>query len=241
VTARGPSRWKAIREHLRWRSPFIVAVLVFREICRPIFYWHAWHIYESNISRGVSQPYAKDGFTTQIHDGQSNRAALTSMLAAMGELASDEIRSRITRGHVAAVAYSGNEPVGYIWLAFSGGADLWFGYDTYWKLNANEAMRYGSFVVPAFRGQAIHSLLNSAINTYARERGMVRSLGAVSVLNRQSLSLAKHYRRAITMTVVLARIRGVNWTIRKSFGAPMESRFWWCKPEARSKESAATG
>jgi hypothetical protein len=49
----------------------------------------------------------------------------------------------------------------------------------------------------------------------------------VSVLNPQSLSLPKHYRRAIKMTVFFEKVRGAKWTIRKSFGALLDSRFSW--------------
>jgi hypothetical protein len=39
------------------------------------------------------------------------------------------------------------------------------------------------------------------------------------------MSLAKHYRTATTMKLVLVHIRGLNWTIHRASGAPFESRF----------------
>jgi len=49
------------------------------------------------------------------------------------------------------------------------------------------------------------------------------------------MSLAKHFNRRPAMTVFLARVRGLNWTFRKSFGAPLESRFFWTAPRASRK------
>jgi hypothetical protein len=112
-----------------------------------------------------------------------------------------------------------------MWVAISGSLELCF--DTCWIVRPHEAVRYGSFVLSAFRGRGIHSCLNSAVLFYLHKRGFIRALGSVSMLNPQSMSLPKHYNRAIAMTVFVARIRGVGWTIRKSFRAPLETRFTW--------------
>jgi GNAT superfamily N-acetyltransferase len=147
------------------------------------------------------------------------------MIASMGELAPGEVASRLARGHLAAVAFSGEQPVGYMWLAFSFVPEELF--DTSWVIWPGEAVRYNSFVIPPFRGRGVHSLLNTAVNCYARGHGIAKTIGAVSVLNPQSLSLPKHYRRPVKMTVFFAKVRGTKWTIRKSFGAPLDSRFSW--------------
>jgi len=227
--------WRALKDYLQWRGPIVIALLVLRELLRPICYWHAWHIFESNLAQKMPPPYAKSECTVKIHDAQEDRHSLVSLIAGMGELQSEEIRSRLDRGHLPGIAYSGDQPVGYMWLAFGGAVDLWFGYDTYWKVTGDEAVRYGSFVIPAFRGQAIHSLLNASMNAYARQHGIVRTLGAISILNPQSLAMPKRYRKAITMTVFLARVRGINWTIRQSFGAPLESRLFWRDAKAATE------
>ena len=90
---------------------------------------------------------------------------------------------------------------------------------------AREAVRYGNFVRPNWRGRGIQSFVNAAVNEYARDLGIARTLGSISTLNTQSMSLAKHYRTATTMKVVLVHIRGLNWTIHRASGAPFESRF----------------
>jgi hypothetical protein len=64
-----------------------------------------------------------------------------------------------------------------------------------------------------------------ALNTYAREHGVRRSVGSISVLNSQSLSMAKRLRKKKIMTVLVVRVHGLGWTFRKSFGAPLHSRF----------------
>jgi GNAT superfamily N-acetyltransferase len=210
---------------LRWRGAFIVALHSLRKLLSPLVYWDLWHIYETDISKQVPQPYASKEFETRICGAEQNSESLTEMIASMGELAPGEVASRLARGHLAAVAFSGEQPVGYMWLAFSCVPEELF--DTNWVIHPGEAVRYNSFVIPSFRGLGVHSLLNTAVNCYARAHGIAKTIGAVSVLNPQSLSLPKHYRRAIKMTVLLAKFRGIDWTIRKSFGPPLESRFSW--------------
>jgi GNAT superfamily N-acetyltransferase len=219
------SRWRKVRDHLRWRGAFIVALHTLRKILSPLVYWDVWHIYETDISKQVPQPYARDEFATRICGLAENPDSLAAMIASLGELAPKEVASRLTRGHLAAVAFSGGQPVGYMWLAFSSVPEELF--DSSWVIGPGEAVRYNSFVIPRFRGRGVHSLLNTAVNCYARGHGIVKTIGAVSMLNPQSLSLPKHYNRPVKMTVFFAKVRGINWTIRKSFGSPLESRFSW--------------
>jgi hypothetical protein len=162
---------------------------------------------------------------TRICGIEDDADSLTTMIASMGELAPGEVARRLSNGHLVAVAFSGEQPVGYMWLAFSCLPETIF--DTSWVIRPGEVVRYNSFVIPPFRGRGVHSVVNAASSCYARERGVARALGAVSVLNPQSMSLPRHYRRAIKMTVFFAKFHGAKWTIRKSFDAPLDSRFSW--------------
>jgi GNAT superfamily N-acetyltransferase len=108
-------------------------------------------------------------------------------------------------------------------MAFSSGMELAYG--TTWILHPNEGTQYGSFVLPKWRGHGIFSLLNVALNTYAREHGVLRSVGSISVLNSQSLSLAKRLGKKKIMTVILVHIRGIGRTFRNAIGAPLRTRF----------------
>jgi GNAT superfamily N-acetyltransferase len=101
--------------------------------------------------------------------------------------------------------------------------ELAFG--TTWILQPNEGTQYGSFVLPAWRGHGIFSLLNVTLNRYARDLGIVRSIGSISVLNTQSLSMARKLGKKKIMTVILVRFRGTGWIVRKAIGAPLQSRF----------------
>jgi GNAT superfamily N-acetyltransferase len=108
-------------------------------------------------------------------------------------------------------------------MTFSSGMELAYG--TTWILYPNEGTQYGSFVLPKWRGQGIFSLLNVALNIYAREHGVLRSVGSISVLNSQSLSMAKRLGKKKLMTVILVHVRGIGWTFRKAIGAPLHTRF----------------
>ncbi|MBS1839480.1 MAG: hypothetical protein JSS69_02915 [Acidobacteria bacterium] len=218
-------RMGSVRQALSWRGPVIVTLLAVREIMRPLLYWHVWHIFETDISHQIPQPYGKEEAEVKFYTADEGLEALCQQISAMGELEPTEVSRRFAKGWLIAVAFLKAQPVGYMWLVLSGGMELAF--DTYWIIRSGEALRYGSFVLPAFRGKGIHSILNHAVACYLREHNFHVTLASVSVLNPQSMSLARHNKRAIAMTVFIARIRGVNWTIRKSFGAPLQSRFSW--------------
>jgi hypothetical protein len=67
--------------------------------------------------------------------------------------------------------------------------------------------------------------MNRALNEYARDRGLARTLASISAVNPQSLNLAKRARNPPLMTIILVHIRGVNWTYIKTIDAPFSSRF----------------
>jgi hypothetical protein len=169
------SRWRKIREHLRWRGAFIVALHTLRKLMSPLVYWDLWHIYETDISKQVPQPYAREEFAIRICGIADNPNSLTVMIASLGDLAPKEVASRLARGHFAAVAFSGEQPVGYMWLAFSCVPEELF--DTSWVIRLGEAVRYNSFVIPPFRGRGVHSLLNTAVNCYSAARLAVSPMG----------------------------------------------------------------
>jgi len=217
--------FRGIREYLRWRGPGTVFLLSLRELFKPLLYWHVWHIYETDLSRGISQPYGDPIFDVAIHTHRDDLSSLKPQLLSLGELSAVELDKRFQRGDAVAVASFSGQAVGYMWITFASGTELEF--DTYWIIRSGEALRYGSFVVPSFRGRGIHSLLYSALHAYALQVGVTRSLGSVSVLNPQSLKLPRHYHRVIAMTLFLARFRFPSFTFRKSFRAPLSSRFSW--------------
>jgi len=213
------------RELLRWRGPWIVFVLAVREILKPLVYWHVWDIFDTDISQRVPQPCAKDEVKVKIYAPDDSLVILQEQISSLGELEAAEVGRRFARGDWIAIAFLKEQPVGYMWIALSSGLELAFG--TYWIVRSREAVKYGSFVLPAFRGLGIHSCLNSGVCSYLCERGFIRTLSSVSILNTQSMSLAEHNNATIAMTVFMARVRRVDWTFRKSFRAPLQSRFTW--------------
>ena len=218
-------RLHIFREAIRWRGLLITALVVAREIFRPFIYCDVWHIFETDISREVPEPYGKEDVVVKIFTAEDKLTIAQDEICA--ELERDRASLRFTRGDRVGMAFLKDQPVGYMWIALSSGLELALDTQTYWVVRPCEAVRYGSFVLPAFRGRGVHSCLNTAVNSYLRNHGITRTLGSVSLLNPQSMSLPKHYDRPIAMTVFVARIRGVNWIIRRSFRAPLESRFSW--------------
>ncbi len=218
-----PPKWRRALEILRWRGPAYFLLLALREVLRPVVYWYAWNIYLTDLEQPLVAPYAKGKFDVRIFAADRDRETARRQLASLGEPLPVNFDARVNRGDALAIVHCGAEPVAFGWMTFTSGMEMAYGLT--WILQPNEGTQYGSFVLPKWRGQGIFSVLNVALNTYAREHGIVRSVGSISVLNRQSLSMAKRLGKKKLMTVILVRVRGLNWTFQKAIGAPLRSRF----------------
>ena len=211
-------------EILRWRGPTYFVLLAIRELFRPILYWYAWNIYETDLHAPLREPYAKCKFDVRIYRGDEHREFARAQLAKLPcTPVPVDFDARMKRGDAVAVVFSQDEAVASGWMTFTSGMDLAFG--TKWVLGPGEGTQYSSFVLPKWRGHGIFSVLNVALNQYAREHGVQRSIGSISVLNTQSLSMARKLGKKKIMTVILLRFRGVDWTLRTAIGAPFRSRF----------------
>jgi GNAT superfamily N-acetyltransferase len=213
---------RRLPELMRWRSPGLLLLLLIREILRPFIYWYVFDIFERDPRRPMP-PYSKQRLDLRIYDGTSDLQKAVDDLTGLDGLRPAEIKMRFERGDVVAVAYAATEAVGCMWLTFLSGMELAFG--TKWRIGPAEALRYGAFVRPEWRGRAVHSLVNDASIQYARKRGIVCALAGISALNSQSRNLPKHLRVSHVMRVFLFHVRVLNWTYRKATGAPLESRF----------------
>ena len=218
-----PRSWRRALEILRWRGLGHFLMLALRELLRPLLYWYAWNIYLTDLHQPLTQAYGKGKFDVRILSGGNDAVTARQQLASFGEPLPDNFDLRMNRGDALALVYSGSEPVAFGWMTFSSGMELAFG--THWILQEHEGTQFGSFVLPKWRGHGIFSVLNVALNTYARERGVVHSIGSISVLNSQSLSMARRLGKKKIMTVLAVRLRGLGWTFRKAIGAPLHARF----------------
>ena len=218
-----PVKWRRALEILRWRGPGHFFLLALREALRPVIYWYAWNIYLTDLQQPLTAPYAKGKFDVRIFSGNEDRGTARERLASLGEPLPANFDARINRGDALAIIHCGTEPVASGWMTFTSGMEMAYGLT--WILQPNEGTQYGSFVLPRWRGQGIFSVLNVALNTYAREHGVLRSVGSISVLNSQSLSMAKRLGKKKLMTVILVRIRGLGWTFRKAIGSSLDTRF----------------
>jgi GNAT superfamily N-acetyltransferase len=216
-------RHESVWDSIRWRGPLYSLLLATREVLRPLFYWYAWHIFSTDLQKAIPEPYAKKQVAIEVLCGSSAIEAAICQIVPLGQLTPQQIRTRMEDGGAVAIARVGDEPAGYSWLSFTNGGILV--YELSWILAPDEALRYGAFVSPKWRGLGIHSALNNASNCYARDRGLHRTLASIGVFNRQSLNLAKHARKRKSMTVFVLHINGLNWTYARAFGAPLESRF----------------
>jgi hypothetical protein len=200
-----------------------LVLLGVREIFSPILYWYAWHIFETDLQMPLSGAY-QELFDVRIYCGQSAIDTVKPILLSFGEISPSGIDSRSAKGDAVGIAFARDDKaVGYSWITFVAGRELAF--ETSWRIHSNEALLYGSYVLPEWRGRGVHGCLDVAMNAHARQRGLMRTVGSMSVLNTGALSLAKCSHKKKIMTVMLVRFRGLRWTYRKSIGAPFRSRF----------------
>lgn len=217
--------WSTIREALRWRGPLVFSLLALREILRPLVYWHVFHIFRIDLTQQlVPEPYADEKIDVRIYGGANDLDRAKAEIVSMGQVEPEEVNARFNRGDVVAIAYAAQEPAGYGWLSFTSGAvELAFGVT--WIVGPGEGIRYDFFVLPKWRGQRFVSCLSAAIVIAARDHGVPLTFASISTLNRQSLTIAKHYRRPVAMKLTLVHVRGINRIFKKAVGAPFESRF----------------
>jgi len=97
-------RLNTLLTSIRWRKPIILILLAVREILRPIFYWHAWHIFETDISQHVPKPYAKEDVEVKIYTPEDNTLIIQKQISAMGELEPAEVGRRFARNDLIAIA-----------------------------------------------------------------------------------------------------------------------------------------
>jgi hypothetical protein len=68
-----------IREHLRWRGPWIVFLLSLRELLRPRFDWYVWRVYETDLSHEIPRPYSHPIFDVVIYTSLFTPPETTSL------------------------------------------------------------------------------------------------------------------------------------------------------------------
>lgn len=224
-------RLRTASDELRWRGPVRFSLLALRELFSPLVYWHVFYVFEKDVHLLPSSRTPE--FDVKVYAGSEHLGELICEIEPMGEFSADAIASRLASGDVVAVADAGSEPVGYAWMALQSGLEIAF--DTTWVLGANEAAFHHSFTHPNWRGRSIQRHLDAALMRYAHQNGILKIFLTISALNPQSLNAAKHMRKQKIMTLVLARVKGLDWVYRKAFGAPLESRF------ALSPAAAARG
>ncbi len=217
------SRIQVFRETLRWRGPVRCAVLAVRELLRPIFDWYVFHVGETVLTKETATAQKPSGFVVKIFTRADGIEWVESPMAELQNAKPVDISLRLKRGGAVAVAFAGDKAVGCTWMTLRSGLPMPF--QLTWVVKPKEAVLYGSFVLPNWRGNRLHQHLDAAINAYLYGRGFLRTLGSVSAMNSQSLRLTQRTNKRITMTLILVRVRGLNWNFRFALGEPLESQF----------------
>jgi GNAT superfamily N-acetyltransferase len=215
--------WSRAFEILRWRGPWRFLLLSLRELLKPLVYWHVYYIIQNDMQPAAPMPAVKGKFETWVYSGEQDLAKASTALAGVGELTPAEIALRLKRDDAVAVAFAGEQAIGYLWMTLCSGLQLVF--DTVWIVHRNEAVLYDTFVLPAWRGRGIHACMDVALNNWAYSRGIVRAFASISAINNQSLGVLKLAGKARIMTLVLVRVRGLDRTWIKATGSPFDLHF----------------
>jgi len=240
--SRQESTVQSALEFLRWRGPLRSSALLLREALRPFLDWYVFHIVEDSVANNALPPKGPptSEFTVRILALEDGVEQVIAALAEIGPFPNVKVVERLNAGGAVAIAYAGTRPVGCSWLTVQSGLPMPCGLA--WSLKQGEAVLYGSYVHPDWRGKRVHPLLDRAMKTYLLERGFSHTLGSMSAMNPQTLSLARRDHKRLVMTLFLVNLRGVNWNIRFAHGAPLQSRFRILpdEPAARTPESSVS-
>lgn len=188
---------------------------------RPFLDWYVFHIHETAID-----PARLDGEDGPIEVKVLNLASgIEQVLKDLNPILLNQpvdVTSRLNAGDSVAVAYHEGKAVGCSWFTRR---DLPFVGGLHFAVRPDEAVCFGSFVLPEWRGKRIHPLLERHINSYLYARGIVRTCGSMSALNPQTLSLAKRTGKRKVMSVYFFHLKGPDWHFHFSTGDKVESRF----------------
>ena len=221
--AKPATPWSRAFEILRWRGPWRFLVLSLRELSKPLVYWHVYYIIQNDMQPALPTPAVKGKFETSVYSGEQDLAKASTALAGVAELTPAEIALRLKRHDAVAVAFAGQQAIGYLWMTFCSGLELVF--DTVWIVHPNEAVLYDTFVLPEWRGRGIHACMDVALNNWAYSRGIERAFASISAVNNQSLGVLKLAGKARIMTLVLVRVCGLERTWIKATGLPFNLYF----------------
>lgn len=230
-------RWRHIWKTLRKRGPLALALLAVREGFAPLFYGHILYVIERDIAPNA--PERASDFTVRVYEGITHLEQLRREIGELGRTTAQEVEWRLREGQAVGAAYAGGALVGYAWMTCSSGLEIAFG--TAWKIGPGETVFYDSFTHPGWRGREIQLLLDSKLTRYASARGITKMLATVSALNRPMFRTIRQIRARRLMTLILIRIRALNWVYRKAVGAPFESRFTIAPKQQAMEEISSRG
>ncbi len=220
---RSASPFTQLAEMWRWRGPVRCAGLAARFLMRPFVDWYIFHIHETSIDPATLKEPAVDApIVVRLHSLESGVARAEADLQPILAFQPVDVAFRMSAGDSVAIAYHGETVVGCSWFTTRDLPLMW-GLD--FAVRSDEAVCFGSFVLPEWRGKRIHVLLEQAINAHLYRQGIVRTCGSMSALNPQTLSLAKRTHKRKRMTLFLVHLKGLNWHFHYAQGDKLEQRF----------------
>jgi hypothetical protein len=220
---RGSKLVKQFAEMLRWRGPVRCVGLMARYLMRPLVDWYLFDIRETPIDPAkLRRPDHNTPVAVEIYSLDSGIERVQADLQPIQQLQSVDVGARLRAGDSVAIAYHDGQAVGCSWFTTR---DLPLMWGLNWAVRPDEAVCFGSFVVPEWRGRRVHAILEGGINAHLYDQGIVQTCGSMSLLNPQTLSLAKQTQKRKRMTLLLVRVKGLNWHLHFPFGEPLEPRF----------------
>lgn len=227
---------KSLREKLdqayaaiRWRGLHRVALIAAQDVLRPLVEWQVFKILENDVASDAAQtdPFSAK-FAVKIFWLDDHPEIVEAELAPILRLEPTDVRGRLREGDAVAVSYAGDQVIGCAWASFRRKVPLPM--DTVWRIQPGQAVLYNSFVLPEWRGKRVHRSLDVALNAFMLRHGIHTTIGSMSTLNPQTLSLAKRNGKRFVMTLFLLRIPALDWTWRYATGRPWHMHFGTATP-----------
>ena len=184
-------------------------------------YVNSYAFFEADLTMTDAQMPVGTVLQPRLFKGVSQTDLVCCLLSPLGKNR-EELEHRMKRGDLVSIGFVDDEPVAFTWMTFKEGDVSELGLK--FRLHAEEAVQYDTFVAPRWRGHGFQYPLNVPILNYARENGYTKTLAWVHVLNTRSFKNQVRSGKRVVQKVISMRVPWLNNSLLIRFPGELRSR-----------------